>query len=134
MISNKLTRSGLIISEIAIIALARVSTASAAAAPCTDGGIGTNPAAGANCAAPSGVSQTLSVTGLFKSVSNTLIFIVGAISVIVLIIGGIRYVVSAGNATHVQGAKNTILYAIIGLVISLAAYAIVSFVFTQLGA
>jgi hypothetical protein len=63
-----------------------------------------------------------------------LIFIVGAISVIVLIIGGIRYVISAGNATQVTAAKNTILYAIIGLVISIAAYAIVSFIFTQLGA
>lgn len=133
MISNKLTRSGLILSEVAIIALARVSTASAAA-PCTDSGIGTNPSAGATCAAPTGISSTLSVTGLFKSVSNTLIFIVGAISVIVLIIGGIRYVISAGNATQVTAAKNTILYAIIGLVISIAAYAIVSFIFTQLGA
>jgi hypothetical protein len=50
-----------------------------------------------------------------------------------IIVGGIRYVISAGNATQITAAKTTILYAIVGLVISIAAYAIVTFIFKQLG-
>jgi hypothetical protein len=67
-------------------------------------------------------------TGMFQTITNVLLFVVGAVSVIMLIIGGIRYVVSGGDSTAVQGAKNTILYAIVGIVICLLAYAVVSFV------
>lgn len=67
-------------------------------------------------------------SGIFQTITNVLLFAVGAISVIMLIIGGIRYVVSGGDSTAVQSAKNTILYAIVGIVICLLAYAVVSFV------
>lgn len=66
--------------------------------------------------------------GIFMTITNVLLFIIGAISVIMLIIGGIRYVVSAGDSTAVTGAKNTILYAIVGIVVALLAYAVVNFV------
>ncbi|NLA42691.1 hypothetical protein GX865_00830 [Candidatus Saccharibacteria bacterium] len=66
--------------------------------------------------------------GVFSKITNVLLFIVGAISVIMIIIGGLRYVISGGDSTNVSAAKNTILYAIIGIVISLLAYAIVNFV------
>jgi hypothetical protein len=45
-----------------------------------------------------------------------------------LIYGGIRYTTSGGNANSVTAAKNTILYAIIGLVVAIFAYAIVNWV------
>lgn len=61
-------------------------------------------------------------------VVNTALFIVGAISVIMIVFAGIRYVASAGNTTAVKGAKDTIMYSIIGLVVALLAYAIVNFV------
>jgi hypothetical protein len=64
----------------------------------------------------------------FKLVSNTLIVIVVVVSVIMLIIGGLRYVLSSGNASAVEGAKNTILYAVIGIIVALLAAAIVNFV------
>ena len=48
-----------------------------------------------------------------------------------IIIGGFRYVTSQGDQTQMQSAKNTILYAVIGLIVAIAAYAIVSFVVTQ---
>lgn len=67
-------------------------------------------------------------SGTFNTITNVLLFAVGALSVIMLIIGGIRYVVSGGDSTAVQSAKNTILYAIVGIVICLLAYAVVSFV------
>ncbi len=66
-----------------------------------------------------------------KDVINVLLFLIGAVSVIMIIIGGIRYVLSNGDSTQITGAKNTIMYAVIGLVVALLAYAIVNFVVTQ---
>lgn len=63
-----------------------------------------------------------------KTLTDVLLFIVGALSVVMLIWGGIRYTTSAGNASSVAAAKNTIMYAVIGLIISLLAYAIVTWV------
>ena len=72
------------------------------------------------------------VAGVFTVISNTLLFIVGALSVVMLIFGGLRYIISGGNATAVTAAKNTILYAIIGLIIAVMAYAAINFVLTSL--
>ena len=71
-------------------------------------------------------------SGVFKQVTNTILYIVGIIAVIMLIIGGIKYVVSGGDAKKVTDAKNTVLYAIIGLVICFLAFAIVNFVISAL--
>ena len=70
--------------------------------------------------------------GVFKQISNTILYIVGIVAVIMLIIGGIRYVVSGGDSKKVTDAKNTILYAIIGLIICFLAFAIVNFVIAAL--
>jgi len=67
-------------------------------------------------------------TGVFSTISSVLLFIVGAIAVIMIIIGGLRYVISSGDATQVQAAKNTILYALVGIIIAILAYAAVNFV------
>ena len=64
---------------------------------------------------------------IVSRVIETLLFIIGAAAVIMLIVGGIRYVVSSGDQNAVTGAKNTILYAIIGLVVAFLAFAIVRF-------
>lgn len=71
-------------------------------------------------------------TGVFKRVTNTIIYIVGVIAVIMLLIGGIKYVISGGDSKKVTDAKNTILYAIIGLVIAFLSFAIVNFVISAL--
>ena len=70
--------------------------------------------------------------GVFTTIVNVLLFIIGAVSVIMLIYGGIRYTTSGGNANSVTAAKNTIMYAIVGLVIAIFAFAIVNFVVDQL--
>lgn len=70
--------------------------------------------------------------GIFQRVTNTLLFLVGAISVIMLIVGGIRYIVSAGDQNQVTGAKNTIMYAIVGIIVAVMAWGIVNFVLTKL--
>lgn len=63
---------------------------------------------------------------------NTLIYIIGAIAVLMMVIGGLRYVISGGDASQTKSAKDTILYAIVGVVIALMAYAIVNFVVVNL--
>ena len=83
-----------------------------------------------------GQKDTRSAGDIAKDVVNIMFFIIGVMAVIMIIWGGIRYVLSAGNsaaltsanAGAVQNAKNTIMYAIIGLVIAILAYAIVNFV------
>lgn len=70
--------------------------------------------------------------GIFTTIVNILLFIIGALSVIMLIIGGIRYTVSGGNQSAVTAAKNTIMYAIVGIIIAVLAYAIVNFVLSAL--
>lgn len=71
--------------------------------------------------------------GVFTQITNTILYIIGIVSVVMLIFGGFRYVVSGGDSKKVADAKNTILYAIIGLIISLLAYAIVNFVINTIG-
>ena len=68
-----------------------------------------------------------------KTVTNVLLFIIGAVAVIMIILGGIRYVTSNGESAQITAAKNTILYSVIGLVVALLAYAIVNFVIGQFG-
>ncbi len=70
--------------------------------------------------------------GIFATIANTLIFLVGAVAVIFLIIGGLRYVVSNGDSKAVEGAKNTILYAIVGIVVAVISFALVQFVINAL--
>lgn len=81
--------------------------------------------AGGRCST-GGKPQT--VEGTFKVIANTLLFLVGAIAVIMIIIGGLRYVTSGGDQSSVSSAKNTILYAVIGVIVAFAGYAIVNFV------
>jgi hypothetical protein len=68
----------------------------------------------------------------FHNIADTLIYIVGAVAVLMLIIGGLRYVTSQGSSDGVKQAKDTILYGIIGVVVAILAYAVVSFVASSL--
>lgn len=71
------------------------------------------------------------VFGIIATVINIFSLVVGVISVIMIIIGGLKYITSGGDSGNVTGAKNTILYAVIGLVIVALAQIIVRFVLTQ---
>jgi hypothetical protein len=70
---------------------------------------------------------------VWNRILTTLTYVIGAISVLMIIIGGIRYVTSNGDQNQITSAKNTILYAVIGLVVAILAYAIVSFVIVNIG-
>lgn len=89
---------------------------------------------GINCAKGDSVPSTLFGEGsIFTTVVNVLLFIIGALSVVMLIWGGIRYTTSAGNSSAVTSAKNTIMYAVIGLIVAFLAFAIVNWVLASLG-
>lgn len=80
---------------------------------------------GKNCAKSD--DQKGNLGNVIQDVTNVLLFIVGAIAVIMIIIGGIRYTISNGDSAQITSAKNTILYSVIGIIVALLAYAIVNF-------
>lgn len=89
---------------------------------------------GASAARADGMPADLvGENGVFTRITNTILYAVGIISVIMLIYGGLRYILSGGDNKKVTDAKNTILYAIIGLIISILAFAIVNFVLNSMG-
>lgn len=70
--------------------------------------------------------------GILTKAAKLISILAGVAAVILIIVGGIQYVISSGDSTNVQNAKNTILYAIIGLIVALLAQAIIAFVLTRL--
>lgn len=95
----------------------------------------TNPSitSGAACSKPSGAEADLfGEESIFTRIVNILLFIIGAVAVIMLIIGGIRYTLSGGKDAEVTAARNTILYAIIGIIVAFLAYAVVNWVLGSL--
>ena len=105
-------------------------------------GLAFAPTYAAQCTTPQDcVNKGLDATGgsgtsaepedIIKLIVNALLYVIGAVSVIMIIIGGFRYVISQGDSASVTSAKNTILYAVIGLAVAIFAWAIVNFVVTQ---
>ena len=78
-------------------------------------------------------TQNTSVDTLIRNVINILLWAIGIVSVIMIIIGGFRYVTSNGDSSQVTAAKNTIMYSVIGLIIAIFAYGIVNFVVFRVG-
>ncbi len=79
----------------------------------------------------SAADAELAVGSIIKLVISILSILVGVVSVIMIIIGGFKYITSTGDPASVNSAKNTILYAVIGLVIVAMAQVIVRFVLTK---
>ena len=73
-----------------------------------------------------------SLTSYTSQIVDIMIYAIGFVSVIMLIIGGFRYVLSGGDSKNTTAAKDTILYAIIGVVVALLSYSIVHFVIGQI--
>lgn len=72
------------------------------------------------------------INNIVHTIVNLLSVIVGIVAVIMIIVGGFRYVTSGGNDSSVTAAKNTILYAIIGLVVVALAQILVRFTLSKL--
>lgn len=75
--------------------------------------------------------DTLDEQSLITTVINFLSLVVGVVAVIMIIIGGFKYITSGGDSGNVTGAKNTILYALIGIIIVVLAQVIIRFVIGQ---
>ena len=71
---------------------------------------------------------TVSANTVLQNGLNIFYFIIGAVSIIMIIVAGFTYVTSGGDSAAVTKAKNTILYSVIGLVVAILAFTITSFV------
>lgn len=69
---------------------------------------------------------------IWTKIINTLIYVTGAISALMIVVGGLRYTLSNGDQGSINGAKNTIMYAVVGLILSVMGYAIVNFVLSRI--
>lgn len=78
------------------------------------------------------MNTTLSLPLFFHNIANALIMVVGAVSVLMVIVGALKFVVSMGHPKRVESARNTILYAIVGVIVAMCSYAVVNFVLTTL--
>jgi len=76
--------------------------------------------------------QKTSLMETLQIIINVALGIIGFIAVAMIIVGGVQYTTSAGDAAKVTKAKNTILYGVVGLVIALLAFAIVNFILTNI--
>lgn len=74
-----------------------------------------------------------SLSSMIRPITTTMLYIIGAIAVIMIIIGGIMYTISSGDPGKTKKAKDTILYSVIGLVVAIMAYGIVEFVLDRVG-
>jgi len=83
---------------------------------------------------PGGVcsGDKTSAGAVFGTVANVMIYIIGGIAVVMIVVAGLRFVLSGGNADSARGARETILYAAIGLVVAIMAYAVVNTLFSGL--
>jgi hypothetical protein len=88
----------------------------------------TEDTSGADCSTS---DATEKINNLIHTIVNLLSAIVGVVAVIMIIVGGLRYITSGGNDASVTGAKNTILYAIIGLIIVALAQVLVRFTLSK---
>ena len=77
----------------------------------------------------SGSNQNL--PDIITTIINVMLFIAGALAVIMIIYGGIRYITAHGDEKQVKVAKDTIVYSVVGLIIAILAYALVTFIFDR---
>lgn len=77
-------------------------------------------------------SKSGNLTSIVKVIINVIIYVVGLLAVVMIIYGGVKYTISAGDPGKVKSAKDTIMYGIIGLVIAVLAFAIVNFVLSSI--
>ncbi|HSX05971.1 MAG TPA: pilin [Candidatus Saccharimonadales bacterium] len=122
-----------LVSAVSLIAVPIAVPALVSAAP----SIQDNLCQGANLSVSdtSGCSTTSNGTDKINSIITTVInifsLVVGVVSVIMIIVGGFRYITSGGESSNISSAKNTIIYALIGLVVVALAQFIVQFVLNR---
>lgn len=79
-------------------------------------------------------SDGLTVMGVVKTIVGILSWVIGVVAVIMVMISGFKYITSGGDSNGVSSAKNTLIYAIVGLIIVVLAQFLVHFVLNNIGA
>jgi hypothetical protein len=97
---------------------AKADPQTANATACTDQNPSTDPISGSG--------------GILLHATQIISYIAGAAAIILLILGGIRYITSGGDASNVKSAKDTVLYALIGIAIVVIAQTLIAFVLDKL--
>ena len=85
----------------------------------------------AECSIPKDEASRYDLMNKVTVVINVIVGVVGIVSVAMIVLGGISYATSQGDAAKAKKAQNTIIYSVVGLLISLLAFAIVNFVLTS---
>ena len=81
-----------------------------------------------NCA-----GKSTTITKGLTNIAQIIIGLVGGLAILFILWGGIRYTLSRGDPGNIKAAKETVVYAVVGLVVAIVAYAIVSFVVSTIG-
>ena len=100
-----------------------ISDPTSAGCPCA---LNSSSAACQDLSKPDGLSNIL------KNATNIVLFIAGALAVIMIIYGAIRFMTAHGNEKQVESARLIVTYSVIGLIIAILAYALVNFVLSNL--
>lgn len=100
-----------------------ISDPTSAGCPCA---LNSSSAACQDLSKPDGLSNTI------KNATNIVLFIAGALAVIMIIYGAIRFMTAHGNEKQVESARLIVTYSVIGLIIAILAYALVNFVLSNL--
>lgn len=70
--------------------------------------------------------------GVLTKAANLIVMVVGVASVIVIMIGGFKYITSSGDPTSAKSAKDTIMFAVVGIIVAVFGELIVVFVLNRL--
>jgi hypothetical protein len=116
---------------VAPFAVPAVAGAQATINNCLSQGSNLSVNAGGNCQAATTATGATKINTLITDVVNIFSGIVGVISVIMIIVGGFQYITSGGDTGKVSTAKNTIIYAVVGLVVVAFSQFIVQFVLNK---
>jgi len=126
----------LLVPSLGLVSGVGVGLASAACSPGIQSSLGegadsaAGTGSGTTCTSTSGDAST-GLKGLATTITKWFSIIVGATSVLMIIYGGFRYITSGGDSGKVGNAKNTLIYALVGLIIVALAQLIVRVVITQ---
>ena len=126
-ISNKLKALAMGGTSVIAVLGNSVNTFAASKVKCPDGSTSTGNGL-ADCGGLKNDSNKNDLMAQANTIINVIIGVIGFVAVAFIIFGGVQYTTSAGDPGKVKKAKDTILYGIIGLVVSMLAYAIVNFV------
>jgi hypothetical protein len=70
--------------------------------------------------------------GIFLRIVNLIIYLTASLSILMVVIGAFKYVISGGEGSQTKSAKDTILYALVGLFVAISSFAIVRFAISRI--